>query len=160
LFAVIAVGVIVISAATRGQHHDEKPDAQSYIRSMGQDPSRVQRSVQAVQAAIGHAIRSPTEGNATRLAGAAQQAHDEINSIRASFATSNTSGSLGHAEVEVFTAANALKNAMGAVVAYTGNPNPATLAHMTSQYRTAVGEWNQGISTIWRIAQERGAPTV
>ena len=63
-------------------------------------------------------------------------------------------------EVELFTAANDLKNAMGAVASYTGNPNPATLAHFTTQYQNAVGEWDDSVKTIWGIAAESNPPTV
>ena len=37
---------------------------------------------------------------------------------------------------------------MGAVAAYTGRLNPATLARFASQYQNAMGEWNGGAQTI------------
>jgi hypothetical protein len=42
-------------------------------------------------------------------------------------------------------------------VAYTGNPNPATLAHFTTQLEAAKAKWNQGVDEIWTIAGEHGA---
>jgi hypothetical protein len=55
----------------------------------------------------------------------------------------------GASGAALYGAANDLKNSMGALVAYTGNPNPATLAQASTQYNTAVGEWNDAITTIY-----------
>jgi hypothetical protein len=54
--------------------------------------------------------------------------------------------------------ANDLKNSMGALVAYTGDPNSATLAHFNSQYGSARTEWNEGVNAIW--AGEKNKPTI
>ena len=60
----------------------------------------------------------------------------------------------------MFAAANDLKNAMGALVAYTGDPNAASLAHFSSQYQSSVAEWNDGIRTIWRLAKLKEPPVL
>lgn len=90
----------------------------------------------------------------------AQQAHDSIDGVRDDFATGDDSGALENAEAEMFDAANGLKNSMGAVVAYTGNPNPATLASFTTQYQPATAEWNDGVRKLWRLAHEPKPPTL
>jgi len=41
---------------------------------------------------------------------------------------------------------------MGALVAYTGNPNPATLAQFATAYQNAVTEWNQSLRAVWSAA--------
>lgn len=158
---VIVIAVVVISSAGGGKSRTPQQKAQAYIKSMGRDINTVQVSVQSVQAGI---LLLQSGGVSTdavdQFAQLAQQAHDSINGVRQDFATGDTSGNLGTAEVELFTAANDLKNAMGAVVAVTGNPNPATVAHFTSQYQNAVGEWDDGVKTVWSIAGESKPPTL
>ena len=78
--------------------------------------------------------------------------------MRKGFATVSYSGEVEKAALQVFTSANSLKNAMGALVAFAGNPGAATLAHFTSQYTPAKEEWDAGVSTIWRLAHEPNAP--
>jgi hypothetical protein len=162
-FIVVVIAIVIAVSAAGGSSKTPKQQAQGYIKSMSKDINTVQASVQSVQGGI--LILKKSGGNITQsevnqFAQLAQQAHDFIDGVRQDFATSNTSGNLGNAEVELFTAANDLKNAMGAVVAWTGNPNPATLAHFTSEYQNAVGEWNDGIQTVWSIAGESNPPTV
>jgi len=165
---VIAVIIAAVSGgcgggggqSSTGKGNGSRQAARDYIKSKHRDTNTVQASVQSLQAGLAIMSKSATPDDMNSFAQLAQQAHDFIDGVRNDFATSDTTGALGNAEVEVFAAANDLKNAMGAVVAYTGDPNPATLAHFTSLYQTAVSEWNDGIRTIWRIAGERGAPTV
>lgn len=159
--ALIVIVVVVISSLPGGKSETPQQKAQAYIKSMGRDINTVQVSVESVQAGILIFQKSGASADAlNQFAQLAQQAHDSIDAVRQDFATGDISGNLGNAEVELFTAANDLKNAMGAVVAYTGNPNPATLAHFKSQYQTAVGEWDDGIKSVWSIAGERKPPTV
>jgi hypothetical protein len=136
-------------------------DARSYIGTLGFEAGQAQASVEVVQIQIGELIQSPTPSNVNALALAAKQAHDLLNGIRADFAETTTEdGPLGNAQIEVFTAANDLKNAMGAIGTYVGDPNPQTLADLTVQYQQARAEWNQGIRVIWRAAREKNAPTI
>lgn len=65
---------------------------------------------------------------------------------------------LSSATLNLQEGANELKNAMGALVAYTGNPNPASLAHLSTQLESGKSKWNEGAETVWRIAGESGAP--
>lgn len=136
-------------------------DARGYIKALGADANRVQASVAAVQVGVIELQKAATQANLDQVAQLAQQAHDNLDGVRQDFAQTTTqSGDLGNAQLEVFTAANDLKNAMGALVAYTGNPNPATLAHFTTAYQAARSEWNDGVSTIWRVARLEKAPTL
>ena len=163
LGVVVLVIVIagVIAAVSGGSSKTPKQSAQAYITSMHNDINTVQVSVQSVQAGLLILQKDGATTDAVnQFAQLAQQAHDSIDGVRQDFATTDVTGNLGNAKVELFTAANDLKNAMGAVVAYTGNPNPATLAHFTSQYQNAVGEWNDGVKTVWSIAGESNPPTV
>jgi rRNA maturation endonuclease Nob1 len=132
--------------------------ARSYASRHAHEINTVHVMVQSVQIAVALAQKSPTQDSLNQLAQIAQQAHDSIDGVRQDFADTSDSGSLGNAELEVFTAANDLKNSMGALVAYTGDPNAATLAHFTSQYGPAIAEWNDGIRVIWRAAHRKKPP--
>jgi hypothetical protein len=166
--------VIVIGAVTSGSksggskstgshtsstsHHRSssgpRGGAVAYIKNHGLDASRVQASVDDV------GIDIATKASIDQTAQDAQQAHNGIDSVRNDFADTSSNGSLDNAEVEVFGAANDLKNAMGALVSYTGDPNPATLAQFTTQYQNARGEWNAGVRAIWRMAGREHPPTI
>ena len=163
LIVIVVIAVAVIAVVSGGKSQSPKQAARSYIKTMHMDWNTVQVSVQSVQVGIEIVAKDKggtSESSMDQFAQLAQEAHDSINNVRNDFATTDVSGTLGNAEVEVFGAANDLKNAMGAMVTYLGNPNPATLAKFTSQYQNSVGEWDQGIATIWRVAGERGAPTL
>jgi hypothetical protein len=136
-------------------------DARAWITDLGVDANKVQANLSVVQIAVGLAIKNSSVSNVDKLAQYAQQAHDNLDSIRQDFANTNTdSGAVGDAELAAFSGANDLKNSMGALVAYTGDPNPATLASFTTQYKKARGEWNYGVRTIWRMAHKQHPPTV
>ena len=152
---------VAASAPSAPELPKDVKDARSYIEGHAHDINTVQVSVQAVQAGVGIAEKDPTFEVVSQLAQIAQDSHDRLDEVRKDFARDATfDGDLGNAESEIFDAANALKNSMGAVVAYTGNPNPATLAHFSSQYQPAVAEWNHGIRALYRIARKHHAPTV
>lgn len=138
----------------------DEQDARSYILDHASDAYQVQANLENVEADLGSVINSSTVANIDQLAEDAQSAHDNIDTIRTDFTTSDTSGTLGNAELDTFAGANELKNAMGAIVAYTGSPNPATLASMTSQLKQGISEWNNGVTTIWQTARRAHPPTV
>jgi hypothetical protein len=148
------------SSGNPGVPQNEK-DARAWIRDLGFDAGKVEANVGLVQIQLGFTIKSPTAANIDKLAQYAQQAHDNIDGIRADFANTNEDGGgLGDAELSAFSGANDLKNAMGALVAYTGDPNAATLASFTTQYQKARGEWDYGVRTIWRVAQKKHPPKI
>lgn len=116
--------------------------------------------MQSVQVGLDIVRQHPGQVNLATVDQFAQQAHDSIDGVRNDFATGDDSGALENAEAEMFDAANGLKNSMGAVVAYTGNPNPATLASFTIQYQPAEAEWNDGVRKVWRLAHKPKPPTL
>jgi len=173
MIATVVAIIIIIGAAAAG--HKSSPssgsaasptmsgfekEARSFIKEHVSDANRVQASVQAVEIGVAQAAKSETESSLDELAQLAQTAHDNLNTIRNDFASGSYSGEVEKASAQVFTSANGLKNAMGALVAYTGNPDPATLAHFTSQYMPAKEEWDEGVSAIWRLAHEANPPTL
>jgi hypothetical protein len=135
-------------------------DARSYIAKYGADANRVQANIQVVQITVVTLQKSPTQDALNQVAIQAQTAHDNLDAIRADFAGGFGSDELGSAELEVFSAADDLKNSMGALVAYTGDPNPATLAHFNAQYHQGISEWNNGVRTIWRLAKRAKPPVL
>jgi hypothetical protein len=136
-------------------------DARSWIRDHALDSGKVQANVELVQLQVGLLQKSATVSGVYKLAQYAQQAHDNIDAIRDDFASTTTdSGNLGNAELDAFSGANDLKNSMGALVAWTGDQNPAELASFTTQYQQARAEWNSGVRTIWRIAHRKNSPAI
>jgi hypothetical protein len=91
------------------------------------------------------------------VAEVAQEAHNEIDGFREELFKTDGDKKLSQATFELSEGANELKNAIGALVAYTGNPNPATLAHFSTQLDAAKAKWNEGVDEIWTIAGEHGA---
>jgi hypothetical protein len=113
------------------------------------DINQVSATVTNVLVSLGEAQKNPTQDAVNALAQSAQQAHDDLQSVRDQMALDNVN-------VDVEVATNDLKNAMGALVAYTGDPNPATLAHFNSQWQTAQSEWNAAVSHVY--AGHAGTP--
>jgi hypothetical protein len=60
----------------------------------------------------------------------------------------------------MFVGAKDLKNSMGALVAYLGNPNRATFARFTNEYEQAVAEWDAGVRIVWGVAHRSHPPMV
>jgi len=147
------------STGTTAGSHSEK-EAHEWITEHGLAARRVAVNIDGVEVTVGELQKEETEEKIDELAKTAQEAHNNIDEVRNSFATTNFSGEVEKAAVQVFTSANSLKNAMGALVAYTGTPSPATLAHFTTQYEPAKAEWDEGISTIWQLAHESKAPSL
>lgn len=98
-----------------------------------------------------------TEG-IDEIAKAAQEGHDEIDGFRQELFDAEGGKKLSEATFALSEGANELKNAMGGLVAYSGNPNPATLAHFSVQMQAAQGKWNQAVDEVWEIAGEHDAP--
>lgn len=158
----IVIVAIVIAVATGGSSAKTPTEnAASYISTINSPARRVRATVEDVLASVGLAEKDPSPDASDEVAATAQQAHDSLDELRSDFAqTSTTSGSLGEDELKVFSAANEFKNAMGAVVAYEGEPNAATLAHFSAPYDRAVVEWNEGVDGIWEAAGRHGAPRI
>ncbi|HZR96605.1 MAG TPA: hypothetical protein VFA56_12990 [Gaiellaceae bacterium] len=149
------IGIGDATAASRSQIQQ----ARAYIKKHGADANRVKVNILLAQIDVLRVSKSGTQANLTKLAITAQQAHDNLDDIRNNFAESS-SGAFGDAEVMVFAGANDLKNSMGALVAWAGSPNAATLAHFLTQYKEGRREWNSGVRAIWRMAHKSKPPTV
>lgn len=134
--------------------------AVKYVDDLEVDAGRVQVYVQAALVSIDAAVKSSSQAKLYTAAQDAQTAHDRLDSIRNDFARAQDGGQLGDAELEIFASANDLKNAMGALTAYTGNPTPATFAHFTAQFEPAKEQWNHAVRTIWSLAHRHPAPAI
>lgn len=156
LMAAVATLTVVACGSTKSQHDQ----AAGYISKHGADATHVHDDVVKVQATITAFTSGPSTTAVDYLATVAQQAHDDLTNGKDGFADTSGSGSVGNATTSMYTAVNDLKNSMGAIVAFTGAPNPATQAKMTTQYATAIGEWNAAVTSIWATAGVDGAPTI
>jgi hypothetical protein len=110
---------------------------------VAKDVAVVSAAVTDALAAYGEVIRQPTQDNASTLATTAQDAHDSLSKVRDQMALDNV-------PVDIEVATNDLKNSMGALVAYAGDPNAATLAHFNSQFTTGTDEWNAAVAALYR----------
>lgn len=142
----------------------DQQDAERFIRVYGDDVARIQANVQVVQMLVVVVSKDPSTAKTVELAQLARRTHDNVDGLRTgtdwSSGVTARAGALQNAEVGVYSATNELKNAMGALVAFTGNPNAATLARFKTNYRTARADWNAAVRTVWRLAQQKKPPTV
>jgi hypothetical protein len=169
LIVIVVIAIIIAVATTGGGSKSSsasssgagaQAEARAYIQEKAHTINFGRVDYEHVKALVGLLTRAGTEGEGTEVidevAKAAQQAHDEIDGFRHELFKSGD-GKLSEATLELSDGADELKNAMGALVAYTGNPNPATLAHFSTQLDAAKAKWNEGVDEIWTIAGEHGA---
>jgi hypothetical protein len=121
--------------------------AKTVPSSLNHDRRVVAASADAVIIQVGIAQKSGSQADINQLAVLAQQAHDTLTSEKDSIAVDGDTSNQN--DTNLYDACDGLKNSMGALVAYTGNPNPATLASFTTQYQPAVSEWNQAASALY-----------
>lgn len=159
-FIVIVVIVVIAVAAGSGGKSSPEKEAREYIKEKTFQIDKVRASVEDVEVVLGGVIKN-NGGSTTEideLASDAEKAHDGINEVRNELYKLGGNEELSNATLALQEGANELKNAMGALVAYTGNPNPASLAHLNSQYEKGKEKWNEGAEKVWSIAKESGAP--
>jgi hypothetical protein len=138
----------------------EKP-ARAWISKDFHDVNAVQADVESAMADIVVIGRHATLADDAQVVEQAQSGHDDINGRRnALYVNTSDSGQLGNAEAAVADGANGMKNSMGALVAYIGKPTGVTLASFQTQYQNAQGEWNEGLTTIYRLAHKSGPSTI
>lgn len=161
---IVVVAIIIAVAASgggggKGSSSSPEKEARDYISKNGHNINVGRVQYEHVALLIGLLSKSGSESETVvnELAKVAQEAHNEIDSFRDELFKSDGDKKLSEATLELSEGANELKNAMGTMVAYTGNPNPATLAHLTTQLQAAKAKWNEGVEHIWEIAGERGA---
>lgn len=160
---VIIVVIIVAAVSGGGSKSSPEKEARSYIASKSHTINIGRVDYEHVAALIGLLGKSGNESESVvnEIAKVAQEAHNEIDGFRQELFDSEASNEkLKSATLELSEGANELKNAMGAIVAYTGSPNPASLAHATTQMQAAKSKWNTGAEEVWNIAKESGAMTL
>jgi hypothetical protein len=162
---VLVVGVIVVIAAVAGSGGskssspaDAQKEAREYISQKSHVINYGRIDYEHVVALVALAQKGGETGAViNEVAKVAQESHDQIDGFREELFKTGGDKKLSEATFELSEGAGELKNAMGALVAYTGNPNPATLAHFTIQLEAAQSKWNQGVDGVWEIAHEHGA---
>ncbi len=156
---VVVVIIIAVAAGSGGKSTSPQKEAQEYISQKSHVINIGRVDYEHVALLVGLLTKSGNESSTVidELAKVAQGAHNEIEGFRSELVTSGGNEKLSDATVTLSEGANELKNAMGGLVAYTGNPNPATLAHFTTQLEAAKTKWNEGVDEIWTIAGEHGA---
>jgi hypothetical protein len=166
VLVVVVIAVIAAIAGSGGSKSSNPADAQKeareYITQKGHVINIGRVDYEHVFLLVGLASKAGGEGGTVinELAKVAQESHDQIDGFREELFKTDGDKKLSEATLALSEGAGELKNAMGALVAYTGNPNPATLAHLTIQMEAAKGKWNEGAEAIWHIANESGAMTL
>jgi hypothetical protein len=114
---------------------------------LNREANRVVAHVVSVLLLVNEAQMTPPQATDNDVAIAAQTAHDELESIRenepGAFSDSGDGGFL------MYDGLNELKNSMGALVGYLGDPNPATLASFSTQFDRGKSEWNEGVLAVY-----------
>jgi hypothetical protein len=157
--------VIIIGAASGGSKSSSsggssaQKEASEYIAQKSHVINYGRVDYEHVELLVGLAAKSGSEiGTVTdELAKVAQEAHNQIDGFRNELVNTGGNEKFNLATATLSEGANELKNAMGAIVAYTGNPNPATLAQVSTQLEAAKSKWNEGVDEIWTMAGEHGA---
>ena len=156
----VAKATEVTTPAVAATSATEK-SARAWISKDFHDANAVQADVESAMADIALVGSHATMADEAEIVQQAQSGHDDIDGRRSNFYTNTgDSGLLGDGEAAVAVGANELKNAMGALVAYLGNSTPVTLASFQTQYQKGQNDWNEGLTTIYRIAHKSGASTI
>jgi hypothetical protein len=149
----LTAAIIIVIAGLAGcgkSSSSPEQEARSYISSKGHAINTGRVDYEHVGALVGLG----------EIGKAAQQAHNQIDGFRRELFDKEASEKLKHATFELSEGANELKNAMGALVAYTRRPNPAAVERLTTHMQAARSKWNAGAEEIWHIANESGAMTL
>jgi Mce-associated membrane protein len=157
----VVLGALVSLAAGAGKGRPPAASVAAYIRSTGAAATSVQAAASGLEAAVGKTTETPSDGSLARLGERARTAYRSIDPLGRAFATRAATGAVGDAEVEVYTARRDLAQSIAGLVAFTDDTRSATLAGVTSQFESAVGEWNDGIRVIWSAAGRAASePTI
>jgi hypothetical protein len=157
----VVLGALVSLAAGAGKGRPPAASVAAYIRSTGAAATSVQAAASGLQAAVGRTAKTPSKASLARLGELASTAYRSINGLGRAFATRAATGTVGDAEVEVFTATRDLARSIAGIVAFTNDTRSATLSGVTSEFDSAVGEWNDGVRVIWSAAGRAASePTI
>lgn len=121
--------------------------------SLDQDAQAVRANVVNVLVAVGEAQKSPNQTSLDTLASVATTAHNNLNDEKDQIAVDSDLGD--NNDINLSVAVDDVKSSVGALVTYTGNPNAATLASFSTQYATAVSEWNSAVDAIYAGTSEK-----
>jgi hypothetical protein len=157
---IVLIVVIVVIAEGGGSKSSPQSEARSYIKDKTFQINKVRATVETIEGSVGLIIKhhGGSESEVNELARNAQSAHNSIDEVRSELFKVGGNEELSHATLSLQEGANELKNAMGALVAYAGSPNPATLAHLSTQLEKGKEEWNMGAEKVWQIAAESNPP--
>jgi len=161
VFIVVVVVIIIAVASGGGKSKSPEAEAKEYIKEKSVRIHTVSASVEDVEVALGLVIKKGSGASQTEideLATDAQKAHDGINEVRNELFKTGGKEELSDATLNIQEGANELKNAMGALVAYAGNSNAATLAHLNAEFEKGKEKWDEGVERVWSVAHESGAP--
>jgi hypothetical protein len=155
---VSVVGLLALGIAGCGESNNPASDAKTYVRTISTDTAQVQADEIKVGLDILH-------NDVTGLAQDAQTAHDDFVNVKTDIRGAGTSVAdntrLGNAEYQMDNAINELKNGMGAIVAFTENPNAGTLGAANSKLDQGITDWDQAATVIWTMAgQSNAIPTL
>jgi hypothetical protein len=149
---VLSIAVLAV-AGILGACNGGVNDA-DYVSSHQTDFNTVTNGIANIQTEIGLIASGSTAVDVNQLATDAQQLHDTLGTIHTDMASFDSSDGATLA----FTASGELRDAMDALVNYTGDPNPKSLAGFTTQYQTAVGDWNAALTALWSSAKKQSTP--
>ncbi len=139
-----------------------QPGAVSFFKEHGQQAARVGGSVRRVEAEVRALSRPPTKQQLTRVAAAAEDASERISELRNGWsAPENIEGEeLSTLEAQLFESSGELKNAMAALVTYSGDPRAAQLVPYTTYIKSASEKWNEGVTQLWYVVKAGMPPTI
>jgi len=164
LTVLVAVVAVVVAAASSKSSNPSNTEAEyavqarGYIKEHGADAYTLQNTLETVEIQVGALDKSEALWTVNRVAEAAQGAIGELHDIRDNFGIYGNSGYVEKASVRVFYGANSLTGAIESLLGYTRAPNPATLAQFKSKYTAAKDEWDEGVTTMWRLAHRSKPP--
>lgn len=154
-WAIVAVIVVIVIISNATRSSPSTADA-SYIGSHQQDFQIVTAGISNVQTEVGLLASGSSSGDINQLASSAEELHGSFDNVHTDLLSDNSSSGV----IEVWTASGELRDSMADLAAYTGNPNPATLARFTTNYDHAAANWNQGVDDLWASAHEKMPPTI
>jgi hypothetical protein len=117
----------------------------------------LQSTVVGVLKLLGPAERTGSPASMNQLAQRAQTAHDYLAKFvdKSGYAFTHS----GDGGFKMLESVNGFKNSMGALVAYAGDPSPATLALYTMQWQPSMSDWNAGVARVY-AGSTQTRPTV
>jgi hypothetical protein len=154
----VLAAMATITIVGCGGSNSPVTDAKTYVRTIGPDAAQVE----TYQIKVGLDILN---NDPTGLAQDAQAAHDASVNVKTDIigAGNNVSDNnrLGTAELQMDDAINELKNGMGAVVAFTENPDAGTLGAANSTSGQGITDWDRAATVLWTMAgQASQVPTL